>query len=212
LWDWDMIDWNSGRTTSNSVTIPASPSEFASLPKTTAQYDRDDLSVNTLATSSSASQRELAENTVCWSGSTACALNNVQYGWRFDMPTTGEQLIYNPIFTDGVLVLNTTIPPSNTVGQCTPALPSGWTMAFKMDGGGGGKQNLFPDSAGSLIVATGHKSIVGIKQSAVGTPYIVTVGSNRYIINQTIGGNPKVNKINPQGGVSVKRISLEQLR
>jgi type IV pilus assembly protein PilY1 len=215
IWDWDMGDWNGGRTTANSVVIPASTSDFASLTKLGSPYrtfNRSNLDPTVLASSSTATRRELAINKVCWLGSTACPSDNNQYGWRFDLPTGGEQLIYNPVFTDGVLVMNTAIPPATTVGQCTPALPTGWTMAFKMDGGGGDKQNLFPDPAGSLVVSAGHQSIVGIKDNAVGTPYVVTVGSNRYIVNQTIGGKPKVNRINPQGGVNVKRISLEQLR
>ncbi len=216
IWDWDMTAWNSGTVTANSVTIPASPNEFAfAAPITTSPYrtfTRAQLSETSLDTSGTASTREMAVSKVCWLGSTSCTTGNTQYGWRFDLPSGGEQVIYNPAFTDGVLALNTSIPPSNTVGQCTPALPTGWTMAFKMDSGGGAKQNIFPDASGSLIVGTGHTSIVGIKQNAVGTPYVVTVGSNRYIVNQTIGGTPKANRINPQGGVSVKRVSLEQLR
>ncbi len=214
VWDWDMTAWNNGTTTASQVAIPASPSDFAALAVEPAPYrtfDRSDLSATSLS-SSTANTRELAISKVCWLGSTACATGNTQYGWRFDLPTTGEQLIYNPIFTDGVLTLNTSIPPAGTVGQCTPALPTGWTMAFKMDSGGGATQNIFPDSSGSLTVSEGKKSIVGIKQNAVGTPYVVTVGSNRFIINQTIGGDPKVKRINPQGGVTVKRMSLEQLR
>ena len=85
-------------------------------------------------------------------------------------------------------------------------------MAFKMDSGGGAVQNIFPDANGDLTVTSPNKSIVGVMQKAVGTPYVVTVGSNRYIVDQTIGGTPKVNQVNPQGGVTVKRISLEQLK
>ncbi len=211
IWDWDMNAWNTGTTTSGRVVIPASPNEFATLPAASRPISRSNLSATSLAASSNALTRELAINKVCWTGSNTCE-TNAQYGWNFDLPVAREQLIYNPIFTDGVLAFNTTIPPANTTGQCTPSLPSGWTMAVKMDAGGGAKQNLFPDAAGSLIVRPGHQSIVGIKHNAVGTPYVVTVGSNRYVVNQTIGGKPVVTKVNPQGGVTVKRISLEQLR
>ncbi len=217
LWDWDMDAWNSGTTTAvGKVVIPASNSDFASLTKPTAapfrSFTGSDLYSNILASSSSTTRRELAIAKVCWFGSSSCATGNTQYGWRFDLPDTEEQLIYNPVFTDGVLVLNTTIPPVSTPGQCTPVLPSGWTMAFRMDAGGGAKDNLFTDENGSLTVATGHKSIVGIKKKAVGTPYIVTVGSKRYTVNQTIDGEPTVDPFNPQGGLSVKRVSVEQLR
>ncbi len=219
VWDWDMNAWNSGTTTASNVVIPGSPNDFATLALTTSPYrtfTRSNLSATVLASSSTTVRREIAVNKVCWLGSTSCgsaALANTQYGWRFDLPTTDEQVIYNPVFTDGVLLLNTTIPPANTAGQCTPALPTGWTMAFMMDAGGGGKQNLFPDPYGSLVVnRPSNESIVGIKQNLVGSPWVVTVGSNRHIINQSNDGTPKANRINPQGGVTVKRISLEQLR
>lgn len=216
IWDWDMSAWNTGVTSGNGVKIPGSPNDFAALAQVaTAPYRsfaRAALSQTTLSASGNASTRELAISKVCWLGSNTCDTGNSQYGWHFDLPGAREQVIYNPIFTDGVLALNTSIPPANTIGQCTPARPGGWTMAFKMDSGGGAKQNIFPDAANSLIVGSGHHAIVGIKQDAVGTPYVVTVGSNRYIVNQTIDGKPKVNRVNPQGGVTVKRISLEQLR
>jgi type IV pilus assembly protein PilY1 len=215
IWDWDMTAWNNGRTTDRGVVIPGSTSDFAAAarPASPRTFGRSNLLENTLAASSTTAFRELDITRVCWEGTTTCTTGNNKYGWRFDLPSTNEQLIYNPVFTDGVLALNTAIPPAaEQVGQCTPSLPTGWTMAFKMDSGGGAPQNIFVDNSGSLIVGAGHKSISGRKDNAVGTPYVVTVGSKRYFINQTRDGDPVAPQFNPQGGVTVKRVSLEQLR
>ncbi|MDD5297929.1 MAG: PilC/PilY family type IV pilus protein [Rhodocyclaceae bacterium] len=215
IWDWDMSAWSSGRATSSGVAIPGSSVGYAMLPQiSTAPYrtfTRSNLLANSVA-AQSGSSRTAAMSNVCWQGTTTCTSNNSQYGWMFDLPGTREQIIYSPIFSGGELFANTIIPPQNTLGQCSPLLPTGWTMAFNMASGGGTPQNVFPDSRGSLVVASGQSSIVGQMQNAVGTPYVVSVGSQQYVVDQTIGGNPTIIRINPQGGVTIKRISWEQLR
>lgn len=224
IWDWDMSGWNNGLTTANSVTIPASPLKLAYLAKITTSpyrtFTASNLQSNTIAsTAASGTSATTRLNTVCWIGSTACpstnntTTTNTQYGWKFDLPYSGEQLVYNPVFQGGVLLVNTTVPPATTsVSQCTPALATGWTRGFDMASGGGLKQNLFPDSTGSLVVANGSYSITAVKLNAVGKPYIVSVGSKLYGVSQTIGGRPTITQINPQGGVTVKRVSWQQLR
>lgn len=233
IWDWDMNLWNSGTTTAGSVVIPASGVKYAALSELTSPpyrtFTRANLDVNTLATSTSstAGTRTLALNDVCWQDSSTCptatttTTSNTQYGWLFDLPASGEQLIYSPTFSGGALLLNTTIPPVTTVGQCKSSLPTGWSMGFNMASGGGFAQNIFSNPAlGSFTVASDSSSIVGLMQSAVGTPFIVSVGSQQYSVSPTAGSSggginstpPVVNKVNPQGGVTVKRITWEQLR
>ena len=216
IWDWDTNAWNNGATTASSVAIPASFVKYAALPETTTSpyrtFTRTSLLANAVA-SQTATTRTVAITTVCWQGSTNCASGNNQYGWRFDLPDAGEQIVYSPIFSGGELFVNTTIPPTNTLVQCTPSLPTGWTMGFNMASGGGNLQNIFPDSTGSLTVASGGASIAGLKQGGVGSPWVVSVGSQQNLVTQTAGANTAVvNKINPQGGVTVKRISWEVLR
>ena len=109
--------------------------------------------------------------------------------------------------------MNSTVPATATVAQCTPSLPTGWTMAFNMASGGGTAQNVFPNQTGVLTVASGQNSIVGIKQNSVGTPYVVSIGSKQYVVNPNANGSTSnINQVNPQGGVTVKRISWELLR
>ena len=205
VWDWDMANWNS----ISSVKLASLP-EITTSPYRT--YTRSSDLANTLS-SETATTRTAATSTVCWIGSLACTSGNTQYGWLFDLPDSGEQVIYSPVFAGGQLLVNTTIPPSASAGLCTTAVPTGWTMAFSMASGGGSAQNVFPDSSGSLVVASGSTSIVGTKTNGVGTPYVVSVGSKQYIISPSSGGGaPAVTQLNNQGGVTVKRISWEQLR
>ena len=230
VWDWNLNNWNAGVTTFGAVTIPASPIALASIstvPVTSPvnkPLSRALLSsTNSLLTQTSTS-RFLKQNTVCWQGSTACGTTNNQYGWKFDLPdtttsgtTTGyEQVIYNPNFFAGQLLLNTTTPPASSVaGQCKPVLPTGWTMAFNIESGGATLNN-----AGNVVnvigntsaVPTSNGSSVGIQLGGVGSPFVVAVGSKNYIVTQTASGTSTLNEFNPQGGIKTKRISWEQLR
>ena len=87
-------------------------------------------------------------------------------------------------------------------------------MAFNIESGGG-----TANSAGQVVnviassnISTTAYSQVGMKLNGVGSPFIVSVGSQPNIVTQTNTGTPTIQKFNPSGGVNVKRISWEQLR
>jgi type IV pilus assembly protein PilY1 len=217
IWDWDMSAWNNGTTTVNGVTIPASAATYAALtaPQT---VTRSDLLAQTLSSQVAAASgnqvlgyRAISStNNVCWTGSAAsCA----QYGWLFDLPDTNEQVVYGPIIESGSLIVNTTIPPSSSVNQCNPTLPSGWTMAFNIASGGGQSQNFFPDSSGSLTPSSAGFSLNGIRLDGTGSSRVVTVGSTPYIVTQTVTGQPSVSRINPTGlsAPTVTRMTWEEI-
>ena len=225
IWDWDMTTWNTGATTANSVTVPASSSKLGSLSQVatspyrtfTASNLLENSVASTIAASSSTDvpRATTTIRTVRWVGSIACTPSNTntQYGWKFDLPYSGEQLVYSPVFQGGVLFANTTIPPAGaTAGAWTPSQSTGWSRGLDMASGGGLKQNLFPDSAGSLSVTSGSYSITTVQLNAVGKPYIISVGSKLYGVSQTVGGKQTITRFNPQGSVTVKRVSWQQLR
>ena len=190
-----------------------------------------------LETATTPPTRTLAITTVNWCavvGSTPCASPNNQYGWLFDLPdsvsstacpvgttpgtTCNEQIIYNPAFSGGELIVNSTIPAVTSVTQCTPQLPTGWTMAFNMGSGGGlvvngVTQNIFPDASGNLTVVTGNPSLAGLQQGSVGSPFIVSLSSGTQVaINATASGQTNVTQVNALGNVIIKRMSWEKLR
>ena len=225
LWDWDMAAWNANLSGNNTAVSVANAISYASLNELLTSpyltFTRTNLQTDSINTTNSTSTARAVNNfVVCWQGTSDCSsATNNQYGWVFDLPSTQEQVVYNPIFTGGELIVNTTIPPSvATSGRCNQTLPTGWTMAFDMASGGAPApvsgsttQSAFANSSGSFTATTGT-TIMGTKLNSVGTPYVVQVGSSRYIVNQTVSGVPVITQINPQGGVTVKLISWEQLR
>ncbi len=242
IWDWDFGKWNSGTTTTNGVVIPASGTQFAALTGTQnitrsnlladSVYSQTN-AVYTNGTLTTKGTRTVVQTSVCWKGSASCpnqfntSTTNSQYGWMFDLPDTvtntaacgggasgscNEQIVYNPTFVGGEMILNTTTPPVSIPGQCTLPVPGGWTMGFSMASGGGTPQDLFT-GAGSGSGA----SVVGESFGGVGTGIIMT----------TSGANPSVNLITSTGAttppavsnqltlpsnVTVKRISWEILK
>ncbi len=242
IWDWDFGKWNAGTTTANSVVIPASPMQLASLTGTQS-ITRSKLLANSVSVETpavytngnltTAGTRTVVQTSVCWQGSGNCpnaintSISNNQYGWMFDLPDTVsntaacgggatgtcyEQIVYNPTFVGGEMILNTTTPPTSIPGQCTLPVPGGWTMGFSMASGGGTPQDLFT-GAGS---GTGP-AVVGKSFGGVGTGIIMTTG----------GANPTVNLITSTGAttppavsnqltlpsnVTVKRVSWEILK
>ena len=224
IWDWNLNKWNAGSTTAAAVAIPAAAIPIASVTTapSTQPIPRSLLSDTSSLLSQTSTARGLQLNTVCWQGSTACSTTNNQYGWLFDLPDTTvsnattnyEQVIYNPTFSSGQLVLNTTTPSVTIIGQCKPTLPTGWTMSFNIGSGGGtaNSASQVVNVLGSSAISSTIYSQVGLKLNGVGSPFIVSVGSQPNIVTQTNTGTPSIKKFNPNGGINVKRISWEQLR
>lgn len=224
IWDWNFGKRNAGSSTVAAVVIPAADIALASLSAapTTQPITRTELSNTSSLLTQTASARSLQPNTVCWQGSAACGTGNNKYGWVFDLPDTAvngastgyEQMVYNPTFSQGQLVLNTTVPPVNNAGQCKPTLATGWTMSFNMESGGGtiNDRGQVINVLGMSSISSTGSSQNGLKLNGVGSPFIVRDGSETSIVTQTNLGDPEVKKFNPSGSVTVKRISWEQLR
>lgn len=226
IWDWNFGKRNAGSTTVAGVVIPAADIALANLnvAPTTQPITRSQLSNTSslLTVNAAKTTRSLQPNTVCWQGSSACGSANNQYGWLFDLPDTAvngantgyEQMVYNPTFSQGQLVLNTTVPPVNISGQCKPTLATGWTMSFNMESGGGtvNDRGQVINVLGMSSISSTGSSQIGLKLNGVGSPFVVRDGSETSIVTQTNLGDPEVKKFNPSGSVTVKRISWEQLR
>lgn len=208
IWDWDMIAWNTGKTTIHGVTIPASMTQLAALPAPQTTLGRANLQAQTITNTTAGTTgstvlgyRSVSSNTVCWYGSTTCTPStaNTMMGWYFDLPGTSEQVIYNPIIFDGLLTLNTTIPPSAAVNQCTAAIPTGWTMAFNIQNGGGTPAGgAFPNANNTY---GNTNPVAGIQLNGTGSPWIVTVNGVPMMITQTSSGTGVVTGIGGGGGV-----------
>ena len=171
-----------------------------------------------------AGSRTVAISTVNWCSTTACASPNNQYGWMFDLPDTvsntsacgggatgtcHEQIVFNPVFVGGDMLVNTTTPPTSVLGQCSLPYPKGWTMSFNMASGGENTNGAFFGSGAS-----------GVGIGASGSPYIIdSAGSTSApgtvsLISQGYNGASQLKPPpgHPQYGVTVKRVSWGILR
>ncbi len=227
IWDWNMTNWNS-----------LSGTQYASLSTAvgTIAANTTNLMAQTISTSTQAGSgivgafRTVTQRIVCWKGSTSCnsttALNttsgsngistNNQYGWMDNFPSTGtsgiyEQLIYNPILSFGQFVVNTTIPPTNSIYDCNSVQPTGFTMAVSPTNGGATLHSSFSPTVNGSFVTTSILS--GAKLNATGTPFVLTLNGGAYLVNQTVSGTGVVLPLNPAANAGVgKRLNWMQLR
>ncbi len=217
IWDWDMSAWNA-----------MSSVQYASLtaPQTITRSNLLAQSVVATGTGTSGGQtvnyRTLSNTkVVCWQNTTDCpggSSVNDQFGWMFDLPdpgpTTGpnagdgEQIIYNPVFLDGAMVINTAIPPVISAQECNPGLQSGWTMAFNPATGGGFQQDFFPLVGGG---GGSGSSISGIQLAGTGTPTAIQYGSKSYLATQTVPNVPALSQVNPPPNDVPARVSWREL-
>ena len=223
IWDWNMGSWNTGTTTPNSVSVPASTTSMSSLTQTipAIAIGRSNLYANTLASSTSTS-RYVAPATVCWVGTTCQSgttqAAGTQYGWYYDFTGTSgsgattnyEQIVFNPRLNGGTVFVNTTTAAPSTSSQCASKQPTNWTMSFDATTGGGETSSVFPDTSTTQVSGA---YLTGIQTNAVGSPYFLYSGGRTYAISPTVGGGPaSINAISPSSAVLVKRVSWEQIR
>ncbi len=200
VWDWGMANWNSKSSVQYAYLTPTASGLSApytitapnpSSPSTT-QLAEQTFTVNTSGcsttgtSSASCGDRDIsASATVCWMGSTACSANNTQFGWFVYLPggtsALPEQIIFNPTLADGVFLVDSTIPPSNSLLSCNSTSASGYTYALQVLSGGG-LNNVFPQYYDT--------SAAGVATNASGTPLVVTTaGGAAWLVYQTYSTN-----------------------
>lgn len=209
IWDWNMNAWNL-----------LSSTKYAAL--NSATFGRANLLVQTLQSPSGATRRYLSTtNVVCWSGDTSdagCTTYN-QFGWLFDLPdpgqstgqwaNEGEQIIYNPTFIEGAVVVNTAIPPEISASQCNAGNQTGWTMAFDPATGGGFTQGYFPDAGGGS--SSGSATSSGTKSNGIGTSTLLQYGGSNYLLTHKADNTAVITPINPPSSNNPSRVSWREL-
>jgi type IV pilus assembly protein PilY1 len=92
---------------------------------------RDSLVAQTLDTDNSTSEiRVVSDNSVDYAS---------KYGWRFDLPTSGERVVVDPKIRGDYIFFNTLIPDPNTCNT----QGYGWLMALKLTNGGEPSKPVF---------------------------------------------------------------------
>jgi len=235
VWDWNFSSWNamSGvqyaslgavlpTTSAGSVTATAtgltSPFTISSSNLTAQTFN-----VITSGSGSSAYATGVVEGTnavVCWQGSTACSSNNNKFGWYATLMNSGEQVIFNPVYFQGAILVDTTVPsPSNyTPTSCSSVPDAGFTYALNVTNGGV-FNNAFPtfvtnpapgNKTGTLA---NDSSAAGVETNATGSVYVVTTKEGKAnVIYQTVTGSPGSQQINIPPNTKSKRLTWVEKR
>ncbi|MEJ8826853.1 PilC/PilY family type IV pilus protein [Variovorax humicola] len=204
VWDWDMNTWN-GKGSAQYATLTS--------PQTVSLSTLQGQTVTTDVTYSNgliSGARTVTRNTICWTGSTACTTNN-KFGWSVALPGTNEQIIFNPIISDGLFLVNTTLPAVNQALSCDQQPASGFTMAIDPATGAPPPSSFFADATNNFVSATGQ-IVAGIGLSGVGSPSIVSAGTKKYLATQTVSGQGSVTQVNPSSASGGGRLTWIKLR
>ncbi|MBM2884408.1 hypothetical protein JFK97_08405 [Chromobacterium phragmitis] len=203
VWDWDMSNWPSY----NSITVSGGqtlrPSNLTTQ-TVTGSYNSTLGSVQ--------GYRSLSNNTVCWQGGSACATNN-SYGWKLNLPGSGEQVVYNPVNVFGTMTVNTTIPPNTNPASCTVSAATSFSMSPNIRTGGATRTSFYANDAGNFTGVSGNV-INGVAVNMVGSANVVSYQNNFFIIGSSGSGGPVATppQINPAAFDLHTRLNWIELR
>jgi len=131
FWDWNMTAWNALSPVSQYATLTAGATGLGSADTLTSS----NLTQQTLALQSTGIV-DLTAQTICWKGTAACSSGDTSFGWYAAMPSTGEQVIYNPQLVGGAFNVNTIVPAANSLLSCTTLSDTGYTYLIQLATGG----------------------------------------------------------------------------
>lgn len=201
IWDYDLVDWNgkSGvkyKTLSASKTVGYSDLQA----QTITEVEKADAAVGY------SKVRSVSQNKVCWQGALVCTSNNNKYGWKIELPSTNEQVIYNPTISSGMFVVNTTIPEVTQVLSCTAQSSGGFTMAIMPDTGAAPARSYFKG------VTVNSGIVAGLGLSGVGTTSNLSSGKQDFIVTNTNDGRAKIVNVDKTLNINTKRLTWIQRR
>jgi type IV pilus assembly protein PilY1 len=218
IWDWNLTGWNGMSSTHYlSLTQTASGLSSPTIPSsgTPASLAQQTFTINT-STGAQGGIREGTNVAVCWKGSTVCTSGNNHFGWYVTLPGSSgpggsEQVIFNPVFFQGAILVDSTLPASNIATSCSGNLDSGFTYAINV-ANGGIFTNAFPTYTKNGVLAS-DSIAAGIETGATGSVYVVTtVQQTTNIIYQTVTGSPSSQQVNIPANTKSKRLTWVERR
>jgi len=116
--------------------------------------------------------------TVCWAGSGGCTTNN-KYGWYINLPSTQEQVVFNPGLVAQAFTVNTIVPAVNTPTSCSNNSDTGFTYVVQALNGVAFNQVFLPPSqAGNSAVnnnpAYTDSHAIAMQTNATGSSFVTT--------------------------------------
>jgi type IV pilus assembly protein PilY1 len=202
VWDWNMSEWNALAPGASYSSLTASTAATGlSTPYT---LTASNLQAQTLTLNANGVTVDGTNNAICWQGSlTACGTG--AFGWYANLPSTQEQIIYNPVFNKGGFIVNSVIPANNVATSCTSNLDTGFSYDLNI-ANGGVFTSVFPayatdsSAAGLLTDGTGSNGIVTTSE---GTTSLVA---------QKNDGTHVVTPINQPSNTKAKRLTWIERR
>jgi type IV pilus assembly protein PilY1 len=231
VWDWNMSAWNAvsgtqyaylGAVGSSSAALATATGLTSPFTIAAANLTAQTFTINT-SSSASAGIIEGTNVTVCWQGSTACTSGNNKFGWYVNLVggvTTPaglqEQVIFNPVYFQGAILVDSTVPADNIPTSCSSNLDAGFTYALNVTNGG-----IFNNAFPTYAPTTGNYAntlandplAAGVQTNATGSVYVVqTVEGKANIIYQTVTGSPSSQQINIPANTKSKRLTWVEKR
>jgi type IV pilus assembly protein PilY1 len=233
IWDWNMSAWNtlsgtkyaSLATTATGLSSPFTIPVPSTPPSATSSLTAQTFTVNTSNTAS-AGIIEGTNVTVCWQGSTTCSGGpsaNNKFGWYVNLVggvTTPaglqEQVIFSPVYFQGAILVDSTVPANNIATSCSANLDAGFTYVLNATNGGI-FTNAFPTfapSTGNFINTPANDALAaGVQTNATGSVYVVTTAQKTTnVIFQTVTGAPSSQQVNIPPNTKSKRLTWVEKR
>lgn len=201
IWDYDLAAWNDKSGVKYKTLSSEKAVDYADLQEQT-------ITETTLANAAVGYNRvrSVSQNRVCWQGSDLCPTANNKYGWKIELPSTNEQVIYNPTISDGMFVVNTTIPEVTQVLSCTAQSSAGFTMAILPDTGAAPARSYFK----GVLVSSGI--VAGLGLGGVGSTSSLSSSRKDFIVTNTTEGKAKIAEIDKTLNITTKRLTWIQRR
>lgn len=212
IWDWNMANWNALGSEQMASLSTAQMVTVADL-----QQQSVTATVTSPAGGVGSAYRVVSNNSVCWRGDATCGSSG-QMGWVLNLPSSNEQVVYNPTIEAGALVVNTLIPPAGTPTNCETLSPTGFTMALSIATGGAFTAPIFITPT-QRYVTWNDAPVNGVQLNATGTPTEVTTSTpgsqnvpQAYLVMQTVGSKGTLIGFNPSAAVMGKQVTWAELR
>jgi type IV pilus assembly protein PilY1 len=142
FWDWNYSAWNTLAPGAQYASLTTTASGLSAPYTITWSTTATNMTSQSLAIQSTGIV-DLTSQTICWKGTTTCGTGNTSFGWYAGLPATSgtsptinyEQVIYNPQLVGSAFSVNSIIPASNSLIQCTTNLDAGYTYAIALGTG-----------------------------------------------------------------------------
>jgi len=234
IWDWNMSAWNalSGShyaslgavAGTNPAAVTATATGLSSpFTTSTSNLTAQTFTINTTNSASAGIVEETTTATVCWQGSTACSTGNNKFGWYVNLvggvtspAGLQEQVIFSPVFFQGAILVDTTVPANNIPTSCSSNLDAGFTYVLNVTNGG-----IFTNAFPTFSPVTGPYANIpandplaaGVQTNATGSVYVVTTAQKTTnVIYQTVTGSPSSQQVNIPPNTKSKRLTWVEKR